>query len=297
MSEPITVIINAHAGGKYDAAWGEALTEQFRQAGCRADVVLASNGEAMIVAARTALNAGVTKIVAGGGDGTMNAIASVIIGSKATMGVLPLGTLNHFARDIGIPEDVGAAIQTILHGDVLQVDTGEVNGKIFLNNSGLGIYPNIVRDREHQQRRLGRGKWLAFLTATVTALRRYPFMTVRIMVDGIEHRRHTPFIFIGNNDYSMTGFTVGQRSTLTDGALSLYMTHGTSRLGLVRLALYCLFGKLKQARDFDALNVKQLSIETRHRRLPVSTDGEVCWMNAPLLYSIRPASLRVMVPA
>ena len=297
MSDPVTIIVNAHAGGKYNTAWAESLLGRFRQAGCHADVVLAPDGQAMINVARQAITKGVSTVVAGGGDGTMNAVASVLVGTDTTMGLLPLGTLNHFARDLGIPEDIDLAIATILHGRVLKVDTGDVNGTIFLNNSGLGMYPNIVRDRQHQQRRLGRGKWLAFMAATITALRRYPFMTVRIAIDGIQHTCETPFIFIGNNEYSMTGFTIGQRDSLTDGLLSLYMAHRISRFGLLRLAIVSLFGRLDQARDFDALKVQQLSIETRHRRLPVSTDGEVNWIDSPLHYKIMPASLRVMVPA
>ena len=292
----IAVIVNAHAGGKYDDAWAQQLTQQFLDAGLTVSVTLASDGDTMVRVTRDAVASGARIVVAGGGDGTINAVASALAGSACALGVLPLGTLNHFAKDLGIPLAVNEAIACIAAGNVRLVDTGEVNDTLFLNNSGLGMYPDIVRDREHQQQRLGRGKWLAFASATISALRRYPFLTVRLTIDGKEQVHETPFIFIGNNVYSMSGFTLGTRTTLDDGLLSLYITERTSRIGLVGLALRSLVGRLQQARDFNALVAREMVIETRHRRLPVATDGEVNWMNTPLHYRIRPGALRVLAP-
>ena len=297
MASPVAVIINAQAGAKYDAGSAGELTEKFRAAGMAVAVTLAADGDAMLAAARAALAAGADTVVAGGGDGTINAVASVIAGSACTLGVLPLGTLNHFAKDLRIPLPLDAAIAVIAGGRTIAVDTGEVNGRLFLNNSGLGLYPDIVRDREHQQQRLGRGKWLAFASATLSALRRYPFLTVRLCVDGRMHERQTPFIFVGNNAYSISGFTLGERNTLQDGLLSLYVAQRTSRIGLLRFALRSLFGRLEQARDFDSMTTTDLIIETRHRHLPVATDGEVITMTTPLHYRIRAQTLRVLVPA
>ena len=293
----IAVIINAGAGGKYDKAWADDLTGKFLAAGLEVDVTLARDGAQMLSVAQAAVNAGASVVVAGGGDGTINAVASVVAGSHCALGVLPLGTLNHFAKDLGIPLDLDEAIGVIRANRPGLVDLAEVNGKPFLNNSGLGMYPNIVRDREQQQHRLGRGKWLAFASATLSALRRYPFMTVRMTLDGRDQLRKTPFVFIGNNEYSISGFTLGKRAGLQDGVLSVYCAQRTSRLGLARLALRSLFGRLRQARDFDALLTHELVIETGRSRLPVSTDGEVNWMETPLHYRIRPQALRVLMPA
>lgn len=297
MASPVAVIINAKAGGKHDANWAAGLTEKFRDVGMAVAVTLAADGDAMLATARAALAAGANMVVAGGGDGTLNAVASTIVGSGCALGVLPLGTLNHFAKDLGIPLALDAAIAVIAAGHVIAVDAGEVNDRLFLNNSGLGMYPDIVRDREHQQERLGRGKWLAFASATLGALRRYPFLTVRLQMEDRMHERQTPFVFIGNNAYSISGFTLGERNTLQDGLLSLYVAQRTSRIGLLRLALRSLFGRLEQARDFDAMTAAELVIETRHRRLLVATDGEVTRMTTPLHYRTRPRALRVVVPA
>ena len=309
----VAVIINAHAGGGHADELAQRVADGFRQHQVEAHITLAADGTALIDAARAAVENGADIIVAGGGDGSVNAVASVVSGSKAAFGVLPLGTLNHFAKDLNIPLALDDAIRNIVEGRRLAIDTGEVNGVLFINNSSLGLYPDIVRDREKQQNRLGRGKWLAFCWAAMGALRRYPFLDVRLDVrmdikddeDNAEsHRRRTPFVFIGNNEYLMDGLNIGKRNSLSEGKLSLYVCHRTGRLGLVRLALHALFGRLLQAGDFDMLSAAEIEIDTRHhhgqhrvKRLRVATDGEVTIMQTPLTYRIRPASLTVIVPA
>lgn len=263
-----------------------------------ARVTLASGGDAMSDAARAALADGLPIVVAGGGDGTINAVASVMAGTGIAFGVLPLGTLNHFAKDIGIPLGLDEAIANVAHGIQKNVDVGEVNSQIFLNNSSLGLYPDIVRDREKQQSRLGRGKWLAACWATVGALRRYPFLSIRVRLDdGTDAARRTPFVFIGNNEYTMEGFCIGERTRLDAGKLSLYVAQRPGRLGLLRLGWSALCGRLAQERDFDVLSAKKMEIETRHTRIRVATDGEVTVMTTPLRYRIRPGALRVIVPS
>jgi diacylglycerol kinase family enzyme len=293
----IAVIINGGAGGGHDKAVADSLRARFAAQGLTADVTLARNGAGIIAAAEAAVAAGATIVVAGGGDGTINAVASALVGSGVHFGVLPLGTLNHFAKDLGIPLDLDEAIRNVCAGRVRQVDVGEVNGRIFLNNSSLGLYPDIVRDRERQQRRLGRGKWPAAAWATVAALRRYPFLSVRMKVGGVEHARRTPFVFIGNNEYTMAGFSIGERSRLDGGTLSLYVAQRPGRLGLLRFAWRALLGRLAQERDFDVMLATDLEISTRHKRLRVATDGEVNVMPTPLVYRIRPGALHVIAPA
>src|SRR5450830_2200246 len=250
----------------------------------------------MIATAEQALHDGAPIVVAGGGDGTINAVASVVVGSGTPFGVLPLGTLNHFAKDLNIPLALEAAIANVARGVPHQVDVGEVNGRIFLNNSSLGLYPDIVRDREKQQRRLGRGKWLAFCWASLAALRRFPFLSVRLTVGEDEHARRTPFVFIGNNEYLMQGLTIGERAVLDGGKLSLYVAQRPTRLGLVRFAGHALLGRLGQSPDFDVLLAERFAIDTRRKLIRVATDGEVTLMAPPLNYRSRPAALAVIVP-
>lgn len=274
-----------------------SLREKFASHGMDATIVLAKGGEELIAGARKAVDDGAAMVAGGGGDGTQNAAASVLAGTNVRYGVLPMGTLNHFAKDLGIPLDLDGAVRTIATGVPKQVDVGSVNDQVFLNNSSLGLYPDIVRDREHQQSRLGRGKWPAALWATVSALRRYPFLSVRMQADTTRLARRTPFVFIGNNEYTMEGLAIGARSRLDAGTLALYVAQRPGRLGLLRFAMRALLGGLKEERDFDVLLASEMTIETRHKHLHVAFDGEVQKMSTPLRYRIRPGALTVMVPA
>ena len=235
-------------------------------------------------------------IVAAGGDGTVSAVASHLAGTNKTLGVLPIGTLNHFAKDLHIPLDLASAVRTTIHGRVASVDAAEVNGRVFINNSSLGLYPQIVSKREEQQERLGRGKWPAFLWATLHAFRRFPFLDLRIAIEGKQLARKTAFLFVGNNEYQIAGFNLGARECVDRGNLGLYLTHRTGRLGLFRLGLHALFGRVDQAEDFEAFCVKEARIETRKQRLLVACDGEVMWMKTPLHYRSRQNALRVLIP-
>jgi YegS/Rv2252/BmrU family lipid kinase len=296
MPSPPAIIINAASGANDKEQARARLAELFAAAGREPRISLAKSGEEIIDLARRAVKDDCDPIIAGGGDGTINAVASTIVGTDRTLGVLPLGTLNHFAKDLNIPLDLEAAARILLDGHTARVDVGEVNERIFLNNSSLGLYPSIVRQREKQQQRLGRGKWPAFFWATLMVLRRYPFLNVRLSVDHREMSRRTPFVFIGNNEYEMENFNLGARSCLDKGQLSMYVAHHTGRLGLLRLGFSALFGGLRKQDDFDALCTKEIWIETRRKRLPVATDGEVTLMDTPLHYNVRPGALRVLVP-
>ena len=127
-------------------------------------------------------------------------------------------------------------------------------------------------------------------------MRRYPFLDLTISLGSEVYQRQTPFIFIGNNEYSMEGFTIGERERLDAGNLSLYVVQRTGRMGLLALAMRALFGRLRQAKDFDVLLAREIVINTRHKMIRVSTDGEVSRMSSPLHYRIRPAALKVIVP-
>jgi diacylglycerol kinase family enzyme len=303
VAEGFEVIINCAAGGGPDTEAGRVVEEAFASCGALARVHLAREGEELTELARAAVSNGARAVVAGGGDGTVGAVASALVGTDKALGVLPLGTLNHFAKDLRIPLEVEGAARNVCEGREVSVDVaevrggGETKGRVFINNSGLGLYPHIVRRREKLQEREDAGKWTAFARASLAILRRYPFLNVRLNADGREIVRSTPFVFVGNNEYEVEGAGMGGRERLDAGRLSLYVAHRTGRLGLLRLALRALFGRLRQAKDFDALSAEEIWVETRRpRRLYVATDGEVAVMTTPLHYRVLPKALRVIVP-
>ncbi len=294
---PIPIIVNETAGAGRAKDGLDTLEEIFRGVGIEVRVVPFNSGDDLKAIAVEAAATKPSAVVAAGGDGTINTVASALVGTGVPLGVLPLGTLNHFAKDLGIPLDVSEAAKIIAAGHTADVDVGSVNGHIFLNNSSLGLYPSIVRNREVQQRRLGRGKWPALLWATWTVLRRRPFLKVGLCLDDVKRQCVASFVFIGNNEYTMEGFNIGARARVDQGRLSVYMSQRRSRARLLMLAIRALLGRLYQARDFEAVTVQSLTVESRHRRLHVATDGEVNLLDTPLEYEIRPGALRVLVPS
>ena len=288
------VVMNRSAGGADDPQ--ARIVELFRMQGDDPRVVQPNGAHDIAAVAREAAQSSERIVVVAGGDGTISAVAAALAGTDKILGVLPVGTLNHFAKDLGIPLDLETAVRTIKDGAVVAVDVGEVNGRVFINNSSLGIYPQIVSRREAQQERLARGKWPAFFWAAIQALRRFPFLDLRIAFEGEEIFRRTAFLFVGNNEYEIAGFNLGSRTCINGGKLGLYLTHGTGRFGLFRLAFHALFGRVDQAEDFDVFSVTEARIETRKRRLLVALDGEVERMETPLHYRTRPGALQVLVP-
>jgi YegS/Rv2252/BmrU family lipid kinase len=291
----VEVIVNGKAGLSANSESLEKLKSLIEAACPAATIVFADANMDVDQLARDAVQRGRTMIVAGGGDGTINAVSSAVAGTETVLGVLPLGTWNHFAKDLGIPAEPEAAVRTLVTGSVRTVDVGEVNGRVFVNNSALGLYPEIVRQREKQQK-LGASKWLAAGWAVARALVRYRLLTVRVTSDGRQLLRTTPIVFVGNNPYAMEGLEFGGRSRLDSGELCMVIPHDKSRLKLLWLTLRALLGQRHRDEDFDIVLTTELSIESRRRNIHVTLDGEITSMKPPLRYRIRPGALRVIVP-
>ncbi len=296
MDRRIAFILNGSAGS--NAANEQALELQglIKTRGINASVLVANENVNLTDLTMSAMAQHCDPIVAGGGDGSMNAIASVLTGTGFTMGVLPMGTFNHFAKDLNIPQDLSQALDTALYGRTVRVDVGQVNGHVFLNNSSLGIYPKLVYHRESLQDRLGLGKWHAAFWAACTVLHRYPFLDVTLATDQGTLTRRSAFVLIGNNEYQMRGLDMFSRSRLTQGTLAMYTSRRTGRLGLLRFTARALFGNLEQTADFDAINTTTLDVLTHKASISVALDGELRILKAPLHYAILPAALQVRVP-
>ena len=292
---PLSVIVNAGSGSVEAEGTRRELIELFKANGVEAQIHLARTGGEIVELARKLVAGGAETIVAGGGDGTVSAVAGEVLKANKILGVLPLGTLNNFSKDLRIPQDLAEAVRVVVEKHVEFIDAGEVNGRIFINNSSIGLYPHIVRHREKQQR-LGHGKWRSAFWAAFTILRRSPFFAVRLETEKGRRVVKTPFVFVGNNEYEMDFFNIGRRARLDDGKLSVYFLHRSGRKGLFLLALRTLFGRLRQTKDFEEINTESITIETRKKRILVAFDGEVEKLETPLRYKIHPKALRVIVP-
>ena len=296
MTRRVAFILNEKAGSS-DAAAIERHRARIEEIANGGPVFIVRAGDDIGHKVDQAVAAGCEGVVAGGGDGTLNAVASRLVGTSTVFGVLPLGTLNHFARDAGIPLDIGAALDVIARGEVDSVDVGEISGLHFLNNASLGLYVRLVRHRDRQQSTLGRGKWPAFAWAMWSAFKRFPFMTLQMTLDGHDSRCRTPFLFIGNNRYEMSGLRIGRRSSLQSGALSIYLAQRAGRRRLFVLALHALLGRLGSSNDFHVFDGQRLQIFSDHETLQVATDGEVTRLRTPLECRIHARALKVYLPA
>ncbi len=287
------VLVNGAAGSEPgDAARVKAL---FAAAGIDAAVEAVAGGM-LQERARRALDSGCQTIVAGGGDGTVSGVANVLVGTRATLGVLPLGTLNHFAKDLQIPLDAEGAVRTIAAGVTRRVDVGEVNGRYFVNNSSIGAYPRIVNERERRRRR-GRPKWLAHALAAVEVWNGDRHLRVVLRAGAGRRVVETPFVFVGNNEYHLEGLELGARDRLNAGVLHLCLAPGMTRVGLARAIGAALLGRLGRVEGLESHLPQELSIEGSARALLVSFDGEVATLPVPLAYRSVPAALLVLAPA
>lgn len=294
------VLLNASAGtlatmsGRGDAE--RMVRQALEDAGITADVREIPPTR-LTEEARRAAPPRFDAVIAGGGDGTVNAVASALVGSDMSLGVLPLGTLNHFARNLGMPLPWEKAAAALATATVRPVDVGEVNGTVFINNASIGLYPRIVGKRDRLRSQLGGNKWAAMAIATLWVFRRPPDLRVRFrLADGRSADRETALIFVGNNPYHVSFFAVGERPCLDGGNLGLYFATRSGRLALLELAIKALFGRLRRAKDFEEKTVAEFSIEARRRRARVAVDGELCRLSLPLRFRSWPGALRVLAP-
>lgn len=285
----MTVLVNARAGsGHADGALEEAL----RAAGVDATVETVNGGDDLRWRATRSATRG-DALVAAGGDGTVSMVAAVAAEHAVPLGVLPMGTLNHFAKDAGIPGDTDQAIAALRGPGTRSVDLGEINGRTFINNASLGIYPRMVGERE-TERRKGWPKWAAFGIALSRGWRRYRTWTVRLRIDGREYIRRTPFVFIGNGRYESEGLNLGARPALDGGVLSIFVAPYCGRFELVRVAARALAGRLEAESKFESFEAREVTMETGRKRVSVALDGEVVMMSPPLKCRIRPGALRLI---
>jgi diacylglycerol kinase family enzyme len=234
-------------------------------------------------------------VVAVGGDGTVNSVVAQLYGTSCALGIIPAGTLNHFAKELRIPLDLTQAIEVVLKGIHKQVDVGTVNKHVFVNNSSIGLYPRSLRTRDAYNSHIG--KWPAAALGLVRAVINPRHYQVEITIGGRVETHRTPFVFIGNNQYKRSQPDFGGRAALDTGKLAVYVIKASSPLAIIRMFAHALFTKKRSTEDFAVYLTNACTIRTRHHRhLQVACDGEVRRIATPLHYASAHKSLRVIVP-
>ena len=293
--KPVYALLNVRSGWDDGSICSDQLTKQMGSAGVELRIEHAKRGFDITAAVRRARAGGAAAIIAGGGDGTLNAVAAGLNGSEVPMAILPIGTLNHLARDLSVSLNINEAIGQLTTDRVARIDLGGVNGRIFINNSVIGLYPTYFLTRQRFER-AWKFKWLAIASAILSVFRRNPYMNVRLSLEGKEIVRRTPYILVANNEHRMEGYQLGTRDRLDRGLLWVYVMRKLSRWSLLRLAASLIFGRFKKKDDFETFAVSSFRVETRRKKLGVSLDGEVKAMRTPLEYRSLPGALCVVAP-
>jgi YegS/Rv2252/BmrU family lipid kinase len=292
----VPVLLNKGGGAvAADPQIVDKVTTALDEAGLKVEIELIGGGDCE-VRCRAIAERGDALIIVGGGDGTISAAASALIGSQTKLGILPLGTLNHFARDLGIPPDLGEAARLIAAGAERRVDVAEMNGRIFINNSAIGLYPLMVVDRDVQRRRLGRSKRLAMLVASLRTLARFNHQRLTLTINDEQARVDTPLLFVGNNDYRLDFGAPGQRESLDDGQLCVLVMRKKTRTGLIGASIRALLNRARKDDMVRIDGVERLRVGSHRGQLAVSLDGEVVRSEPPLDYTIRKGALTVIAP-
>lgn len=290
------VILNRGAGGHQDET--QAQIERFFQSrGIAAQMLVARDGGQIPRLAVEAARSDAKVIVAAGGDGTIDGIATVLADTGKVLAVVPLGTFNLFAKRLNIPLDLEAALETAVNGQIAAVNVGEVNGRIFLSRSSVGLYPLALRHREKMFRRFGRSRLIALMSGATALVRWGNVMRIWLTTESGGHLLRSRFVFVCNNPAELDYFNLPGRECIDGDKLSVYAARPLTPPGLLRLGFRMLRRKAQESRDFDTFCSRDILFKIEPSAVPVSLDGEMEIMHSPLRYQLRPGALRIRVPA
>ena len=293
----VDVVINHRSGTLDKQEIAERLEESLSARGIDVRVEIAHTGADLIAACGRAAVGRADTVVAAGGDGTIAAVAATLVNTEKVLGVLPLGTFNYFARALGVPLQLEEAVDVVATGMPTSADVGEVNGRIFLNNSSVGLYPTVLQQREATYRQFGRSRFVSYLSVAFALAQPASLMNVQLAVDGIPFPRRTPLLFVGLNADQMESFSIPGKSCLDSHRLAVCVVRPLHTLQLWRLGVRAFFRGLHGSAELEVVCARELHVSLRPKRVRVALDGEVVTLQTPLHYRLKSAALRVLVRA
>lgn len=286
----LPVVVNASGGtaSSMGDQLGPKIEAAFADAGLAIELHLVK-GEVLLDTVRQ--YADTPMVAVGGGDGSLGGAAGILAEAGSTLAILPLGTRNHLAKQLGVPEELADVARLIATGNTARIDIAHVGPRTFVNNASIGTYPQLVRTRDHSDL----PKWLATIPAAWFVLRRHDHQRLTLAWEGERRDIVTPMLFVGNNRYQLDGEHIGERTCITDGVLSLYAVAPRGRMALIAFAIRALFGRADAQHDFDALvDVPGLTVSGCGGSVDVALDGEVARMELPLEFTIARRGLSVV---
>lgn len=297
---PLYVVINAGSGRQEADEARRLIGAVFERAGREHEFLPIGNPETLPMVADRAValalrNGGV--VVAAGGDGTVNGVAQQVLGRGCPFGVLPQGTFNYFARTHGIPQEAEAAAQALLRAQVAPVQAGRVNGRVFLVNASLGLYPQLLEDREAFKAQLGRSRMVALMSGLWTLLREHRQLYLDLEVEGRRQQIRTPTLFVGNNPLQLRQIGIEPAEAVEHGQLVGLALKPVDNLHMLGLVLRGALGRLGEAEQIMTRAFAELRVEAR-RRGPIraAVDGEILFLQPPLSFTVADEPLWLMQP-
>lgn len=236
-------------------------------------------------------------VVAAGGDGTLNAVASKLMGTDIPMGILPLGTFNYVARVLNIPLDLLEAAKVISEGKPRSVHVAQLNQHIYLNNASLGLYPLFIQKRELFNKRFGRFPLHAYTSALDVLIRDRKELKLEVEVDGQRYPVKTPLIFFGNNQLQLAEMKLRIAEAAEAGKVAGVVVAKSDKRTLFKTLWQLIKGNLDQASDVYSFSADEVIVHSKRNKLTVAVDGEIVTVTPPLKIRVRKNALKVMVPA
>lgn len=292
------VILNTSAGTALaQGITSESLEEAFAAQGLDATIDWRCEDRLEDRIAR-AKKSGAEVIVAAGGDGTATAIAEAVVGTSQALAVLPLGTANLLARDLGLPLDVKQAVADLGTMVEKKIDVAEVNGRVFLHKTVIGVVPEIAAAREQIRGRKDVGARLGFISYFFRRLSRARRIAVEITPRaGTPRIERVQAIAVANNDYDAGFGRIFTRERLDGGSLSLYLIRHLTVADVFRLVTEMILGTWREDAAIEIENVGAVTLRMKKQAVKAMIDGEVETLQLPLSFKIRPGALTVLVPA
>lgn len=286
---PIPVFVNASAGGA-----GPVL--RVLRADPRVTVCITAPTQ-LAAALEKAVAEGARSVIVAGGDGTLTAAAMAVAGRDVALGVVPAGTLNHFAHDQRLPMDPAAALEVALDGLPASIDAGSVNDRVFLNTSAVGAYPVYVRTRQRWGPRLG--YYGASVAAAVRTFIRLHSLAVEVEVRGELRRYRSPLVFVGVGERELHRPRLGARRDTGRRELHVLIVRHTTRPRLLWMVLRTLLRGIRPwagENEIESLLVDRCTITLPSGRHWIAVDGEIIPSSSPLRYRYQPDALTVRLP-
>jgi diacylglycerol kinase family enzyme len=303
---PLQFLINAASGSSDAQAKRDVIEAALRAAGRRGELLFCSPAELAAVALKAASQAIATRtaVVAVGGDGTLNTVAQAAHAVGCVMGVVPYGTFNYFARTHGIPTEPAAATRLLFDGIPMPVQVAAINDRVFLVNASLGVYPELLRDREAYKARFGRSRWVAFLAACTTLLRAQRRLRLHIEMGDKVRDVQTLTLFVGNNRLQLQQFGAEPEDTLAGtpghGSMAALMLRPIGALSMMGLMLHGAMGRLGEAAGVEGFEFQHMVVRPTlapgRREVVVAFDGEVARMRSPIDIRVLGKPLYLLMP-